>query len=389
MRILFLSQLVPFPLDAGPKIRAHYVLRHLAEAGHELTLLCFRRASDDDDAVDRMRQYCRAVHTVTIARSRVRDAVDGLRSLGSRQPFLILRDHRREMDRRLAALVREQRFEAIHADQLWMAETAARAPVGRKVLDQHNAVFLVVQRLAELARNPVTRQLLRLEAAKLAAFEQRMIACFDQTVWVSPQDRAALCGSDFEASRHAVIPIAVEPAAVGALAERRYRITFVGGLGWPPNRDGVEWLLREIWPRVLRARPEAVLTIIGARAARLPPGAARVELLDHVTDLSPYMRETAAFVVPLRAGAGVRVKILDAWSWGLPIISTTIGAEGLGAEHGLNILVGDTADEFAAAVIDVLASPALAARLGAAGRATVEMQYDWRTAYRSWDEIYH
>ncbi|HRO23672.1 MAG TPA: glycosyl transferase family 1, partial [Promineifilum sp.] len=97
MRILFLSQLIPYPLDAGPKVRAYYVLRHLAEAGHEVTLLAFSRESDSAASIDHLRQFCVAVHTVPMPRSRPRDAYHAARSLLTGQPFLIARDHVPEM----------------------------------------------------------------------------------------------------------------------------------------------------------------------------------------------------------------------------------------------------------------------------------------------------
>jgi glycosyltransferase involved in cell wall biosynthesis len=100
------------------------------------------------------------------------------------------------------------------------------------------------------------------------------------------------------------------------------------------------------------------------------------------------LSETAAFIVPLQAGGGMRVKILDAWSGGLPVISTSIGAEGLMARDGENLLLADSPDAFARAVLRVLHEPALAARLAEGGRRTVDDNYDWRRVYPAWDEVY-
>jgi len=107
-----------------------------------------------------------------------------------------------------------------------------------------------------------------------------------------------------------------------------------------------------------------------------------------VKDPQPYLEETAVFVVPLHAGGGMRVKILDAWCWGLPVVSTTIGAEGIEVRDGENILIADTVAELAGAVIRLLQEPGLAPRLAMEGRCTVEARYDWREVYRAWDEVY-
>jgi glycosyltransferase involved in cell wall biosynthesis len=138
--------------------------------------------------------------------------------------------------------------------------------------------------------------------------------------------------------------------------------------------------------------PEALLTVIGknpplelqSQSHPIPA----IDVTGYVDNLERYLAETAVFIVPLHAGGGMRVKILDAWSWGLPVVSTTIGAEGLNAKDGHNLLVGDDAQTFAEAVVRVLKDRELADELSDAGRRTVESKYDWRKAYRAWDRVY-
>jgi glycosyltransferase involved in cell wall biosynthesis len=113
-----------------------------------------------------------------------------------------------------------------------------------------------------------------------------------------------------------------------------------------------------------------------------------VDVPGYVEDLTPYLAETAVFVVPLHAAGGMRVKIVDAWCWGVPIVSTTIGAEGIAVREGENILIADAPDQFAGSVVQVLDDPDLQARLRATGRRWVEEQYDWRRVYGAWDDVY-
>jgi glycosyltransferase involved in cell wall biosynthesis len=174
--------------------------------------------------------------------------------------------------------------------------------------------------------------------------------------------------------------------------EHPFRVTFLGGLHWPPNAEGVRWFTNDIWPTVARAVPGAVFTVIGkaplGRAHR-SDGTARVEVTGYIGDVDRYIAETAAFVVPLKTGAGMRVKILDAWCWGLPVISTTLGAEGSGGEDGQHFLLADAPCHFADQLIRVLQDPGLATRLSDNGRALVEQRYDWREVYQAWGEVYH
>ena len=114
----------------------------------------------------------------------------------------------------------------------------------------------------------------------------------------------------------------------------------------------------------------------------------QVDVLGYVEDLRPYLAETAVFVVPLHAGAGMRVKIVDAWCWGLPIVSTTVGAEGISVRDGENILLADGPQAFADAVVRLLDDTDLQSRVRSAGRRWVEGEYDWKRVYGAWDGIY-
>jgi hypothetical protein len=155
MKILFLSQLVPYPIDAGPKARSYHVLQYLAEAGHDVTLAAFRRQNDKEEAIKHLDQFCSAVHTVLLRRSRFQNVFSLITSQINGTPFLIQRDDVAEMHNLSQGLFAQQSFDAIHADQLWMAQYALAIKSKFKpskrpqlILDQHNAVFLIPQRLA-------------------------------------------------------------------------------------------------------------------------------------------------------------------------------------------------------------------------------------------------
>ncbi len=402
MKILFLTQVLPYPLDAGPKVRAYYVLRRLAES-HQVTLVSFVRASDTTAAIAHLQHYCQAVHTVAMPRSKRLDAAHLLRSLGTGEPFMIARDRVPAMTRLLQALINGTTFDAIHADQLWMAPYAlwVRQAVGKTsqpltVLDQHNAVYLIPQRLAANERNPLKRALLTLEARKMIRFELATCRQFDRVVWVTQEDHAALqrqfSSADAVVPKAAVIPICVNPQSQPAHLRPAacHRVTFLGGLHWPPNAAGIVWFAKEVWPQVQTQVPTAMLTVIGKN----PPAALQttrvpnLQITGYVADPTPLLAETAAFIVPLQAGGGMRVKILDAWSWGVPIVSTTTGAEGITICPGKNILIADTAAAFAQAIIHLLQQPAQANAIAQAGRDWVESHYDWQRIYPAWDDLY-
>jgi glycosyltransferase involved in cell wall biosynthesis len=402
MRILYLSQLIPYPVDAGPKVRIYHNLQYLAKAGHEIIFVAFRREGDHEEGPAELRPYCSQIHTVLMRRSKIRDALHLMRSLLSGRPFLITRDGVREMYETISSLMKGQAFDAIHADQLWMAQyaLAARREVSSNgqlmtVLDQHNAVHLIPERLASQTTNPLKRLFLGLEARKMAHYELQTCSAFDRVVWVTEEDRQAIAtlpGGKELVENDPVIPICVDPQGKDVIRRtaRPARVTFLGGMHWPPNAEGVSWFVQQVWPLVHQKVPEAILTVIG----KAPPAFGNsapiqnIEVTGYVDDPEPYLAETAAFVVPLHAGGGMRVKIVDAWSWGMPIVSTRIGAEGVRTIDGRNLLIADRPNAFAYAVISLLREPELATCLAAAGRETAESLYDWRTIYGAWDEIY-
>jgi glycosyltransferase involved in cell wall biosynthesis len=398
-RILYLTQVLPYPLSTGAKVRQYYVLRYLSQH-HEVTLVSFVRPDDRAEHVGHLKTFCAAVYTVPMTRSRWRDIQSGLKAVATGQPIVIVRDEIEAMQQLLARLTASERFDAVHADQVAMAQYAlgVTGPI-KRVLDLHNAMYLVTQRLADNEPNVIKRLVYRRETQALAKYEAQLCTKFDRVVFVTDDDRHAL-EPQFERFRVQInpdkfttIPICSDPidkAAIPPVA-RPFRVTALGVMFWPPNAEGVAWFAREAWPQVRAHFPEAHLTIVGKNP---PPmltdlnGVDGIEVLGFVPDVQSVLAETAAFIVPLRAGGGMRVKILDTWCWGLPIISTRIGAEGIAVREGENILLADTAEELAQAVNRVLGDPALATQLRHNGREWIEAKYDWRTTYRAWDEIY-
>jgi glycosyltransferase involved in cell wall biosynthesis len=156
-------------------------------------------------------------------------------------------------------------------------------------------------------------------------------------------------------------------------------LVFSGALSYRPNEDAMRYFSSEIFPRVLAALPNARLRITGARPARLSSllEHPRVEHTGYVPDVRPIVAQSSAAIVPLRLGGGTRLKILEAMALGTPVVSTSKGAEGLAVTPGEDVLLADTPDSFAQAIIRVLGWPQLRQQLSKGGRRLVETRYDW------------
>jgi glycosyltransferase involved in cell wall biosynthesis len=304
-------------------------------------------------------------------------------------------------------LVAQGGYDAVHADQTSMAQYAlfarSAAPAGARpaaILDQHNALYLLVARQASYESWP-WRALWRREARALAGYERDLVREFDQLLTVTEEDREALLALHPEAARPGLaakispIPICVDTGSQ-PLLERKTggrQIIHLGTMFWPPNIEGVLWFAQQVLPLVWQEAPEARFVVAGKRPpaevrALAEVSGGRVEVTGFVEDPRALLAESQIFIVPVRAGGGMRVKIVDAWLWGLPVVSTTIGAEGVQVRDGENILLADEPEAFAAAVLRLLREPELGEAMRLAGRRWVEAHYDYRRVYGQFDDVY-
>jgi glycosyltransferase involved in cell wall biosynthesis len=321
-------------------------------------------------------------------------------------PWLIARDEIGEMKTTLAGITKPGAFDVIHADQLSMASygiAAARMtrhPSTRALLDEHNAVHVLAERIARHETRWLWSALAAREARAFARYEVAMCRAYDALLTVTAEDRDRLMALFLPDERAAiaakttVIPIAIDPTRVAPVNHRPApapTLLHIGTMFWPPNVAGVLWFVREVLPLIHRKLPTTRLVVVGKnppKAVRSLASDPRIEITGYVADPGPHLTTSDAVVVPLHAGSGLRVKILDAWLRGMPVVSTSIGAEGLRIRDGENILIADAPASFAGAVVRVLADPALSLRLRTNGRRWVETHYSRDVVYGAVDRVY-
>jgi glycosyltransferase involved in cell wall biosynthesis len=391
MRVLLLTQVLPYPPDSGPKVKTWNVLKYLAQH-HQVTLVSFTRGDQSAD-VRHLEAYCQAVYTVPMQRTILHDGLAMGRSLLTGQPWMMVRDDRAAMRRLVDRLASETQFDIAHADQLNMAQYAARVPGAGKVLDAHNALWLLYERLCETMGPGPRKWLLGRDWQLLKKYEGRVCREFDAVLAVSEEDKAALIeamdgkGQRTEPDPYiTVIPIAVDTDEVPPVARRpgANHILHIGTMYWPPNIDGILWFIREVYPTIRARRPDVTFDIVGARPPQvitdLGKDGVGINVTGYVADPTPYLEQAGVMVVPLRAGGGMRAKILNALAQGLPIVSTTLGCEGIAITHDQNILIADSPRDFAEGVLRLLEDPDFATQLGGNGRRLAEQHYDYRQA---------
>jgi glycosyltransferase involved in cell wall biosynthesis len=392
MKVLLLTQVLPYPPDSGPKVKTWNVLKYLAQC-HEVTLVSFVRG-DQSEHARHLERYCQAVYTVPMKRGAIRDAWHMGRSFLTGQPFLMLRDDRKAMRDLIEQLSAERHFDVVHADQLNMGQYAERVSGAFKVLDTHNALWLLYKRLWETMSPGLRKRLLGRDWRLLKAYEGRLVREFDAVLAVSYEDKAALQEAARQSVDIIVIPIAIDTDEVTVVerdAEPRH-ILHIGTMYWPPNIDGVLWFAHEVYPLIRQQHPDVRFDIVGARPPQeivtLGGDRTGINVTGYVADPTLYLQRAALMVVPLRAGGGMRVKILNAMAQGIPIVSTTLGCEGIAVTSGKDILIADAPPEFATAVLSLLDDGDLANQISARGLRTVVKKYDYRTACCTLDDVY-
>ena len=419
MNILFLTQILPYPPDAGPKVKTWHVIQYLIELGHKVTLATYVRP-EEREYVHFLEDVCHKVYPVPMKRSRLEDFGYLMRSLYSGRPFLVERDDKSEMRMLVNDLVNNQDIDVIHADQLTMTQFALQKGEDRnfnrvgedqkirqdthpiRIFDAHNAVWTILERMLENV-TWYLRPFAKFEARKIKQYEGKIIKDFEFTFAVTDIDKSALVsaagsrnnGSKAIENSISVIPIAVDTSLiqpVNLIAESNTILT-LGTLHYPPNADGIRWFFEQVYPIVRENFPDANLTIVGKN-----PPADFIQFAeqnpDHVTvtgyvpDLEPYFKNAAVLVIPVRAGGGMRVRILEGLAFGEAIVTTTVGLEGIEAEPEKEVFVGDTPQDFAKAVLQLLENFDLRCQIAKNGRDLVERKYDWRVVLQSVNEIY-
>jgi glycosyltransferase involved in cell wall biosynthesis len=386
-KLLFLCQTLPYPADGGVWIRTYHVLRLLSRA-FDITALCFERAGSSGQATDRgvasgpdaLGRFGRVeVFAIPQQRSRLRFAWDHLRSLTSGRVYTNYLYESKPFRARLMQLLRSTAFDVVHVDSLDLSaylQTFGRIPV---VCVHHDIESTLLGRRAALDRHRWRAAYLRHQARLMADVERRWCAKIALNVTVSERDEAVLKSAVPEA-RVCVVPNGVDLDEFRPASAEGSGVAFVGGTSPFPNLDALDYFCEDILPHLGRAMPDLSVRWIG-RASREQCAAYRdrfgVELTGYVADVRRAMAGAACHIVPLRIGGGTRLKILNAWAMGKPVVSTSIGCEGLRAVDGDNILVRDDPRAFAGAVLAALQDAGLRKRLGVRGRETVHRLYSW------------
>lgn len=383
MHILWLKTELLHPVDKGGRIRTYHMLREL-KARHRITYLTLDDGADPG-AAERAGEYCDRLIRVPFRATRKytpRFYATLAMQLLLPLPYTARKYRSSRMRDAVADVLRQGDVDVLVCDFLAPSVNVPDGVGCPTLLFQHNVEAVIWQRHYAVARNPLKRWFLHSEWRKMRAFERRECARYDAVVAVSEVDRATIAREYHVSTAHAV-PTGVDTEyfkPTGNVRADPLNLIFTGSMDWLPNQDAVRFFAREILPRVRAQVPDVTFTVVGRNPGPDLHALARahdIRVTGRVEDVRPYLEAAALFVVPLRIGGGTRLKIFEAMAMGLPIVSTTVGAEGLPVRDGVHLVLRDDPAAFAGAVTRLLQDPISARALASRGEALVRERFSW------------
>ncbi len=387
LELLFLCQTLPFPPDGGVWIRSYHVLRLLAET-FDVTALCFERTGGYreryptavEDGVRALGRFGDVqAFPVPQSRSRLRLVWDHLRSTARRRVYTHYLYESAPFRSRLEQLLGSKRFDLVHCDSLDLAAYLPACGGIPIACVHHNLESDFLRRRARAQRSWIRRRYVDFQAGLTEELERAWASRVGVNVMVSESDRERLRAIAPEA-HSVVVPNGVDVHEFRPEPGQERGATYVGGIDWFPNQDALDFFCEDILPELRAVEGAMPVRWVGSASPvqqRYYRERYGVEVTGYVEDVKPFMRDSSCNIVPLRVGGGTRLKILHSWAMGKAVVSTTIGAEGLEAVDGENILIRDDPRAFAEAIVRVERDADLRRRLGQAARRTAETRYSW------------
>jgi glycosyltransferase involved in cell wall biosynthesis len=378
---------MPYPAIGGDRSRTFHFIRALARAGHETHLLTFDTTAPEPGVAPEL--ACHLASCRVIVLPAAVSALQAFGALAGRRPMQVAYYDSTRMREAVEEALSRVRPDVVYTHLFRMAPYSLecmRAHPAAWVLDLTDVISSEIRRSLPYRRGP-DRWLYSVEGERIARYETLVAPRFDRC-WVISEAESRTLRSMAPGARIEVVPIGVDGNGTRAGERQSATILFFGYMKIAHNRDAARFLAREIFPRVRRAVPEAVLEIAG-QGSRSLGGWARgpgIRNAGFVTNPGDAFARATVFVAPLRFGAGVQTKVLQALDAGVPVVTTPLVREGLEPIADDILRLGTTAEEIAAQVIDLIRNPDIALAQGERGRTWVRGRFRWEHAVRAFED---
>jgi glycosyltransferase involved in cell wall biosynthesis len=388
-RILQITNRIPYPLNDGGNIATWYVAYYLKKTGHSVDLAFLNTNKHRENPLSVASGYRKLFYTDINTNITITGLI---KSFFSKTPYNIERFRSKEFEAVLIKALAENEYDIIQLEGAYMALYIAvirKFSKAKIVLRSHNIEHKIWERVACNASNPLKKLFIQQLAKKIKIFEHETLHLYDAIVAITPDDAAYYKSKNYR-GKLTSIQAGFEDSLIASPLKRPGSVCFIGSMQWLPNIEGVEWFLKDVWPLVLKELPEAMFYIAGKGMNTSfdrwkQPG---VVLEGLVLNASDFIQNHNVFVVPLRSGGGMRLKVVEAMGMCMPIVSTTIGAEGIHCIPDQDILICDTPEELKNGIVLLLRDVTLANRIAQNARLRAVSEYSWETLIARFEKMY-
>lgn len=392
MKILMLTPYLPYPLLSGGQIRTYNLLKKLANK-HEVTLFALIKEESERQYIPELEKYCKKVRV--FKRSRKPFTLRNIIKTGfSSFPFLVIRNFTAETKQAVQSELSREKYDLIHAETFYMMPNipVTSIPI---ILVEQTIEYLGYESFAKKIFFPLLKPLLQVDIAKIRKWEEYYWKSCTKLITMSDEDKQFIGNAIYDYEKIEVVSNGVD---VKWFEEKTKQlpshptILFVGTFNWLPNVEAVKFLVHEVWPKVKRQLPNARLWIVGnaptAEIFKFQEKDTSITVTGGIPDIRDAFNGAHVLLAPVFSGKGTRYKILEAMASETPIVATSTAVEGLGVEHGVHVMVGDSARDMAKETVKLLQDKQLQQKLARKGKTYVIEHYDWKNISQKLDGIY-
>lgn len=404
MRILLVASFLPYPLFSGGHVRLYNLIKELSSK-HSITLVCEKRNYQTQEDVKELEKLC--VKVIAVERRKQWSFQNVLKSGYSTCPFLLIGHTNAAMKERIKDLLNKGTFDLIHVETFYVMQNIPETylPI---VLAEHNIEYLVYLRYAKLAPLAI-RPLLYLDVLKMKRWEQKFWQKATKLVAVSESEKKLMGREDVEIVPNGVdvnkfkVPFYARASEGKQISKKEKRVLFIGDFKWIQNRDSLEWILKEIWPELKskithsansgqKSKADTKLWVVGKS---IPQSIKHLVndpniIFDENSNLdaSEIFKKADVLLAPIRVGGGTSFKILEAMASGVPVVTTSLGIEGIEVKDGKEVFIADNTEDIVEIILSIFENGDKVNKIRENARKLIEEKYNWEKIAVKLEDVY-
>ena len=391
MRILMVSSYLPYPLFSGGDIRLYNLLKNLKREGYKITLICEKRSHQGNSDVEKVREVCEKV--LTVDRKKQWSVQNLIRANLSLNSFLSIGHNLPNMRKLIAEELRSKNYDIIHVETFYVYQNLPKTglPV---VLADHNVEYLVYRRL--IKKMPLMiRPILGLDVLKIKREEERFWKRADRLIAVSKADKDIMGRGDIVVVANGVDLKKFDIKRNSRKDKKENLILFIGNFKWVQNIDALQFIIKDIWPKIQElARGKNLSIKLWVVGKKIPQslkilGDETMLFDENAPDATEEIYKRADLLLaPIRVGGGTSFKILESMASGLPVATTALGNEGIDGMPNRDILICETSEEFAKIAIDILSDDEKYRQISQNARDFIKENFGWENITKRLEAVY-